>query len=66
MAKTTVCTFRDIHADLSKDGVQEPCDALSGAFFFRASPAKFGTVSPFPPPDGGRTCPPDLDLKCPK
>jgi hypothetical protein len=66
VAKTTVCTFRDIHADLSKDGVQEPCDALSGAFFFRASPAKFGTVSPFPPPDGGRTCPPDLDLRCPK
>lgn len=66
IAKTTVCTFRDIHTDVAKDGKNEPCDGLSGAFFFRASPAKFGTVSVFPTPDAGFTCPSDLDLKCPK
>ncbi|MBX3231882.1 MAG: hypothetical protein KIT84_11950 [Labilithrix sp.] len=56
-----VCDARDIAA-AGKDGIGAPCDHLSGAFSFGASPAKAGRVvlqDAEPPPCGDETfrCP---------
>jgi hypothetical protein len=63
-AKSSVCTFRDIHGDISKDGVQEPCSSISSAFTFRAVQAKLGLVRATDPSDAG-ACPDGVDYTCP-
>jgi hypothetical protein len=42
MLKTAVCTFPDIHSELSPP--TEPCDAMSFAMGFEAEPAQLGFV----------------------
>ncbi len=65
VTRSTVCKFRDIHADLTKDGLPTPCDGISTAMAFRATQARFGSVRQAER-DGGVTCPPDSDYNCPK
>jgi hypothetical protein len=55
VVKSQVCHAADVTSDLLSDGKGAPCDGISAAFFFKASPAVFGPAdkaAPANPPCG--------------
>ncbi len=60
--KPKICSFADITSNVQDDGKNAPCDAISMAFSFKATPATFGSV--FAKPDSGTPCGPQWTDDC--
>lgn len=61
--KGAICNGRDITSSLQSDNSNAPCDALSFALRFTASPAKLGSVYAAAPPV--QPCGPQWNDECP-
>ena len=65
IVKSSICAFRDISADIAKDGTERACDAISTSVAFRAVQARMGSVSTIAR-EAGAACSPTIDYSCPQ
>jgi len=62
LLKGRICGIQDIASNVLDDGKNAPCNALSLAFAFTSSPAKYGGV--FAPDAGPSGCGPQWNDQC--